>query len=107
MIIGVGYNGLPTGFNVDESFWDNRDWRREYMIHAETNCLSLFKKGEAKLIAVNTLPCSSCATMIAAYGIPKVVYLDDYEKDMKAKKIFEYYKIKLEKISLKIEWTLI
>ena len=107
MIIGVGYNGLPTGFNADESFWDDRDWRRKYMIHAEVNCLSLFKKGEAKLIAVNLLPCSSCATMIAAYGIPKVVYSEEYENDTGAKKIFQYYKIKLEKISLRMEWTLI
>ena len=68
------------------------------MIHAEANCLSLFKKGEARLIAVTLLPCSSCATLIAAYGIPKVVYEQEYERDTQAKEIFKYYKIELRQI---------
>ena len=68
------------------------------MIHAEANCLSLFRKGEARLLAVTLLPCSSCASMIAAYDIPLVVYNEDYERDKAAKEIFNFYNIKLLKI---------
>ena len=95
MVIGVGYNGLASGKNVSEEFWEDRDFRRQYMIHAEANCLSLCKKGEVRLLAVTLLPCSYCATMIASYGVQKVVYRDVYEKDLKAEEIFSFYRIGL------------
>ena len=93
MVVAVGYNGLASGKDVSYDFWRNRDHRRKFMIHAEVNCLSLFKKGEAEVLAVTLLPCSSCATMIAGYGISKVIYGDTYERDTVALEIFEFYKI--------------
>lgn len=95
MVIGVGYNGLAPGKTASQEFWEDRDERRKYMIHAEANCLSLFRKNEARMIAVTLLPCRYCATTIASYGIKKVVYGEVYEKDLEAKKIFEFYDIEL------------
>ena len=95
MVVGLGYNGVPSSFEVDEKFWKDRDARRRYMIHAETNCLSLFKRGEAKAIATTLLPCSYCATAIVAYEIQYVIYGEEYPRDDGAKNIFEYYKITL------------
>jgi deoxycytidylate deaminase len=69
------------------------------MIHAEANCLSLFRSGECKLLAVTLLPCSYCATMIAAYKIPAVVYSEIYDRDPAALEIFNFYKIKLTQIT--------
>ena len=69
------------------------------MIHAEANCLSLCKKGEVRLLAVTLLPCSYCATLIASYGVEKVVFRDDYEKDLKAYEIFSFYKIQVHQRS--------
>ena len=105
MIAGVGYNGLASGkdigkpFGNHENFWGDRDGRRKYMIHAEANCLSLCKKGEVRLLAVTLLPCSYCATMVAAYGVEKVCYSDLYERDDKSLDIFDFYNIKLQRIS--------
>ena len=99
MVLSLGYNGLASGKTPSHTnFWEDRDTRRPYMIHAEANCLSLFRKGEARLLAVTLLPCSSCASMIAAYDIPLVVYNEDYERDKAAKEIFNFYNIKLLKI---------
>jgi len=98
-VLGLGYNGLASGKDVDDKFWDDRDARRPYMIHAEANCLSLFRSGECKLLAVTLLPCSYCATMIAAYKIPNVVYAEIYDRDPTAIDIFNFYKIKLTKIT--------
>ena len=98
MVVGVGYNGLAPGVEVLNRFWENRDERRKYMIHAEANCLSLCKRGEVRLLAVTLLPCSYCATMIAAYNIPLVIYSQEYERDVQARDIFNFYKIKLLKI---------
>jgi dCMP deaminase len=97
-VLGLGYNGLASGKNVDLSFWDDRDARRPYMIHAEANCLSLFRSGECRLLAVTLLPCSYCATMIAAYRIPNVVYAEIYNRDPAALEIFKFYDINLIKI---------
>jgi dCMP deaminase len=97
-VIGVAYNGLATGKNVDNNFWLDRNERRPYMIHAEANLLSLIKRGECSLLACTLLPCSNCATMIAAYGIKKVIYSELYDHDMKAIDIFEFYGIEYKKI---------
>ena len=99
MVLAVGYNGLATGKKVDKYFWAVRRDRRPYMIHAEANCLSLVKRGEVELLAVTLLPCASCATLIASYNIPKVVYGQEYERDMKALEIFDFYNIECVKLS--------
>ena len=100
MVLGVGYNGLASGKGVSEAFWGDRNYRRPFMIHAEVNCLSLFKKGEAKLLACTLMPCAACATMIASYGISTVIYQDIYERDTKALGIFDFYGIECVKKDL-------
>ena len=98
-VIGVAYNGLAPGKIVTDVFWNDRDGRRPYILHAETNLLSLFKRNEANLIACTLLTCSSCAAHIVSHGIKKVVYRDVYIKDMKALEIFDFYNIKCEQIA--------
>lgn len=98
-VLSVGYNGLVPKLVVDDNFWENRDSRRDYVIHAEVNALALIKKqDEPYLIATTLLPCSHCATNIACYGIKTVVYIEEYDKDQKAKDIFKFYNIDLIKI---------
>ena len=98
MVIGVGYNGLAPGKDVSLDFWSDRDARRRYMIHAEANCLSLCRKGAVKLLAVTLLPCSYCATMIAAYGVKEVYYNDVYTRDESALEILDFYDVSLVRI---------
>ena len=102
MVLALGYNGLASGKVPEESlgFWEDRDERRKYMIHAEANCLSLCKKGEPKLLAVTLLPCSHCATMIAAYGVESIVYSEIYERDTQALDIFNFYNIRWTQLTL-------
>lgn len=92
-IIGIGYNGLAVGKNAPKDFWCDRDKRRPYMIHAEANALACVKHGEASLLACTLLPCRYCATLIAAYGIKRVIYLDTYDRDISALDIFDFYDI--------------
>jgi len=95
-VIGVAYNGLASGIKVDKEFWEDRNIRRPYMIHAEANLLSLFERNRCKLLACTLLPCSSCATLIAAHGIKKVVFKEIYNRDQEAFKIFNFYGIELD-----------
>ena len=98
-VIGVAYNGLAPGKNVTGVFWNDRDGRRPYILHAETNLISLFKRGEAKTIACTLLPCSSCAQHIIAHDVKKVIYRDLYTKDQKALEIFDFYGIEVKRIT--------
>lgn len=94
-VIGVAYNGLAQGKEVDEAFWEDRDARRPFMIHAEANLLSLFERNKCKILACTLLPCSSCATLIASHGIKQVIYRENYNRDEAAKEIFKFYNIDL------------
>jgi dCMP deaminase len=97
-VLSVGYNGLPAKFNLKKKFWNNRDERRKYMIHAEINALSLIKKSDKPyLLACTLLPCSSCATSIISYGIKKVIYSEDYHLDKNSLDIFMFYGVQLNK----------
>jgi dCMP deaminase len=97
-VLSVGYNGLPAKFIPEQNFWDDRDSRRKYILHAEINALSLIKRSNnAYILACTLLPCSSCATSIIAHGIKNVVYLEDYEPDQNALDIFKYYGVNVNK----------
>ncbi len=99
-VLGVAYNGLQGGKSVSEDFWLDRDKRRPFMLHAETNLLSLFSRNEARLVAVTLLPCEACAKQIVAWNIPEVGYISEYENSCanNSKEIFKFYKIKLTQI---------
>jgi dCMP deaminase len=99
-LIGGAYNGLAPGKEVSKEFWQDRDKRRPFMIHAEVNLLSLAKRGEIRLLACTLMPCSSCATMIAAYEIKEVVYGEVYDRDTKSREIFDFYGIKHKQLFL-------
>lgn len=77
-VIGTAYNGLAPGYNADPDFWADRDARRKYMLHAEVNLCSLFTRGNVKLVACTTKPCTSCMQMLCAYGVKAVYFRDDY-----------------------------
>ena len=98
-VLSVAYNGLGSGKNVDESFWNDRNSRLPYMIHAETNALARIERGSGKIIACTLLPCSSCATNIVAHGIKTVLYKELYERDQKALDIFKFYDIECIKVN--------
>jgi dCMP deaminase len=99
-VLGVAYNGLAPGTTASDYFWADRDGRRPYILHSETNLLSLFKRGEGRLLACTLLPCSACARQIIAHGIKRVVYRDVYTKDVSALDIFKFYNIDCIRIEL-------
>lgn len=97
-VLGVAYNGLAPGKIVDETFWSDRDARRPYMVHAETNLLARVGIGEARVIAVTLQPCSSCASSIVAHGIKRVIYSEVYANDVKGLDILNFYGVDVVQI---------
>jgi dCMP deaminase len=98
-VLGVAYNGLAPGKEVTEEFWVDRDKRRPFMIHAETNLLARIKPGQAKTLAITLQPCSHCAQAIVAYGIKRVVYSMRYDFDKGGLGILDFYGIEYKCIS--------
>ena len=82
-IVGVGYNGLPTGCPDDDYPWDRKgdflDTKYPYMCHAELN--AVINKITTDLyncrIYVALFPCNECAKVIIQAGINEVIYLSD------------------------------
>lgn len=96
-VIGTAYNGLAPGYDAPAGFWDDREARQKFMLHAEINLCSLFKRGEVKLVASTTMPCTACMQTLCAYGIREIYYRDVY-KASDAPEIARRYGIKLERI---------
>jgi len=95
-IASVGYNGFPSGVNEN---WEDRDLRRNYVIHAEQNALRYVKPNECRLIAVTLLPCNSCLKAIASYGIKEIIYRDSYDFDDSTLGIAGDFEINLTQIN--------
>ena len=97
-VIGTAYNGLAPGYDPPTDFWNDRDARQKFMLHAEVNLCSLFVRGQAKIIATTTMPCTSCMQTLCAYGI-KEIYYDEIYKASDAPIIAEKYEIQLVQIT--------
>jgi dCMP deaminase len=97
-VIATAYNGLAPGFNAPADFWVDREGRQKFMLHAEINLCSLFKRGEAKIVATTTMPCTACMQTLCAYGIKEIYYKEIYHAS-DATEIAKLYDIKLEQIS--------
>jgi dCMP deaminase len=91
-VAGVGYNGAPSGIEID---WSNRDERRKRVVHAEINALRYVKPKEGNIVVSTLLPCSACVQTIAAHGIKNILYDKIYEVDDLALTLCEEFDIKL------------
>lgn len=97
-VIGTAYNGLAPGYEAPPEFWDDRQGRQKFMLHAEVNLCSLFRRGEAKLVATTTMPCTSCMQTLCANGIREIYYRDVYHRS-DAPEIARRYGIRLEQVT--------
>lgn len=85
-IVGIGYNGLPTGLNDDQYPWtrqgDFLNTKYAYVVHAELNAiLNATTTLRGSSLYVSLFPCNECAKAIIQSGISEVVYEDDKYAD--------------------------
>lgn len=97
-VVACAYNGLGPGIKAPSNFWEDRDERRHYMIHAEQNLCALFKRGRVELVACTVQPCSCCATLLCSHGVKRVIYFHDYPST-KANAIFDFHGVKHEQVT--------
>lgn len=75
-VAALGFNGAPPGVEID---WEDRDARRAWVLHAESNALRYVRPGEVEMVVTTTLPCTQCMLLIASYGIKQVYYRDELD----------------------------
>lgn len=86
-IVGVGYNGFPTGCSDDTLPWGREgaflDTKYPYVCHAELNAVLNSTPGNLAGCAIYTalFPCNECAKVIIQAAIREVVYLSDKYAD--------------------------
>ena len=94
-VISVGYNGfLPK--TPHESIM--KDGHEQATVHAEQNAISdCAKRGiqcNDAIAYITHYPCISCFKTLAAAGITKIIYNQDYNNDTNISKINMYIEIK-------------
>ena len=94
----VGAAALDADNRVIGTFWASRDERQKYMLHAEINLCSLFRRGEAKVVACTTMPCTSCMQALCAHGVKTIYYCEPYDKS-EAPAIASLYGVELIQVT--------
>ncbi|NOY88880.1 MAG: dCMP deaminase family protein [FCB group bacterium] len=108
-IIGIGYNGFPTGCSDDELPWnregDYLNTKYPYVCHAEMNAITNATNKQdlnGAGMYVSLFPCNECAKLIVQVGIKEVVYLSDKYHDepifVAARKIFDMAEVKYRQL---------
>ena len=88
-IIGIGYNGMPTGWdnNCEEEIkWPNGQIQflksKPEVLHAETNAIAKVAKStnscDGASMFITHAPCLDCAKLIHQSGIKSVFYKTEY-----------------------------
>ncbi|KAL3880957.1 hypothetical protein ACJMK2_033159 [Sinanodonta woodiana] len=87
-IVGIGYNGMPSGCSDDILPWRKEaenilDTKQLYVCHAELNAVLNKNSADVKncTIYVALFPCNECAKVIIQSGIKEVVYYSDKYSD--------------------------
>jgi dCMP deaminase len=105
-IIGIGYNGMPSGWDndcenriyanewsIDNNLWDYQEEdgtaynlkTKPEVLHAETNAVAKVAKStnstDGADIFVTHAPCIECAKLIHQSGIKRLFYRDTYKND--------------------------
>lgn len=70
-VAGLGYNGAPSGVEID---WGDREGRRGWVQHAESNALRYVTPGVVETLVSTLMPCGQCVLLIASYDIRRIVY---------------------------------
>lgn len=114
-VVGIGYNGFPTGISDDDFPWEKHDQYQHskyaYVVHAELNAiLNSTKKLSGCSIYVSLFPCNECAKAIIQSGIRRLVYEDDKyaatESVIASKRMLAAAGVSMQRLPQKIKLSL-
>lgn len=95
-IVATGYNGLPPGVQASPTWWNDKEKRKPFVLHAETNLCSMFKRGEVQAVCVTLMPCPDCMRVLAAHGVKKVYFRKHHEASHDSVGLAQFWGIKMQ-----------
>lgn len=99
-IVSAGFNGFPSGYPDETVDWDNREWVRDWICHAEQNAILFARSSLVGCKLYTTLsPCCNCTKMAASAGIRTIVYKEEYLKSVPDNDYLEKLNISITKLS--------
>lgn len=119
IIVGVGYNGFPTGCDESVLSWDRDgdflNTKYAYVCHAELNAIlnSAGRSLKGCTLYVDLFPCNECAKAIIQSGIKRIVFLSDKysgtDSNVASKKMLDlvgikYNQLKVERKSILLDY---
>lgn len=100
-ILASGYNGVLAGAPHLSYI---RDDHEQGNVHAEQNAVTdAARRGisiDGATAYITHFPCINCAKILAAAGIKKIIYLNDYKNDPLVKELLNQWDIELSSLSL-------
>ncbi|MBS3992030.1 MAG: dCMP deaminase family protein [Erysipelothrix sp.] len=114
-VVGLGYNGFPTGISDDDFPWDSHDdyenSKYAYVVHAELNAiLNATTKLDGCTMYVSLFPCNECAKAIIQSGIKELVYESDKYANtssvIASKRMLSQAGVKLTKLDHKVDLSI-
>lgn len=72
-ILGVGFNGLPTGIKDTQRRLTDKELKHKIVVHAETNAILNSDSVMGATIYATFFPCPHCASFIIQSGIKRLV----------------------------------
>lgn len=95
-IISTGYNSVCANMNDSDIDWNDRDFVKDTVIHAETNCLLYSQsKFEDAVLYCTLSPCKDCVKLLSATKVRKVVYKDRYRDFDTSQRLCNFFNIEL------------
>lgn len=98
-IIAAGYNGYLPGAPHTSRI---RDGHEQGTVHAEQNAIAdAARRGvslEGATIYITHFPCINCAKILAAAGIRKIKYHNDYRNDLMVVDLFTESGVEVEQL---------
>lgn len=100
-ILGHGIN--HGGFSVKDGFWDDREKRRPFVVHAEMDLVTSIKPKTLFAVLITLFPCVHCMNLLASAGTRMVYYDEMYDKDRQAIEVARHHQIFLVDIKRDVE----
>jgi len=89
-MVAAGYNGFLGGFKHKSIIRDNHE---QATVHSEQNAIAdAASRGasvDSSTAYITHYPCINCFKILAASGIKKIIYLNDYKNDELVEEINE------------------
>ena len=106
-IVGIGYNGFPTGISDSDLPWKREgkflETKYPYVCHAEMNAILNSNQPQPlknTVVYVTLFPCNECTKFIIQSRIEKIYYLSDKYRDTDSTRAS---KLMLDKAGIKYE----